>query len=411
MAPRTLFITTDLPSDTGSGGQIASWRALQAHSELASVDLLALAPTGSRPTRALLDRVERCQAVSIDSFHFAKSRSSLASTFVRSQVGPVPYRTRKFADARMRKLVDDLARERRYDVVHCDYVSNWQYAVRVRSAFRLLLHHNIEWQTYATLAHTRRAPLKWGLLREARRSAAYELRVINTAGHTLVLSEQDRAWIVSRVCPDVATRVSVWPVPAPLVAPHERPDSRRFLVLGSLRSLGRIQGLRWLLDEVWPHIRIVDPSAALDIVGADPPADIQAKDGKEGVAVHGFVEDLEPILAGTEACLIPLFAGGGVRIKIPELLARGIPCIGTPLAVQGMSDLPGVIAAEGIPAWTESITSALSDGPSLREAARDGRRELLRTHSLAAALSHLESALARTDGAVTRGFVPPPAAI
>ena len=122
----------------------------------------------------------------------------------------------------------------------------------------------------------------------------------------------DRDWIASRGGEALASKVSVWPLPVEAHSALPRPAGQRLLILGSLRSLGRAGGVRWFLREVWPRVRAVRPEAELDIVGADPPPDLRAADGRDGVCVHGFVEDLSHIFEHTQACLIPLFAGGGI---------------------------------------------------------------------------------------------------
>ena len=140
-------------------------------------------------------------------------------------------------------------------------------------------------------------------------------------------------------------------------------------------------------------MRAVRPEAELDIVGADPPPDVRAADGRDGVCVHGFVEDLSPILEDTQACLIPLFAGGGIRVKILELLARGIPCIGSPLGVQGMTHLPGIVAVDGVSEWVDAVRRALSVDGHLRAKALTGRLRLIAEHSVEQAQTHLAGAL------------------
>jgi polysaccharide biosynthesis protein PslH len=389
MTHTTLFITTGLPRNGGSGGQIASWRALQAHAAIGPVDLIAAVPAGSEPSSELTALVDRCRLVDIDAFYFARARRALMETFVRAQVRGVPYRVVKFSDERVRHCVVGWSRERRYSVVHCDFVTNWQYAAAVEAPLRLLLHHNIESQTYSTLGSTRRAPAKWMLAREARHARRHELEAIERADHTLVLSDTDRNWIAAHGGERLASQVTVWPLPVEAHPVLRRPAGERLLILGSLRSLGRAGGVRWFLREVWPALRAVRPDSRLDIVGADPPPDVRAADGCHGVRVHGFVEDLSDVLADTQACLIPLLAGGGIRVKIVELLARGIPCIGSPLAVQGMAHLPGIVAVDSARDWVDAVCRALNADGHLRAEALAGRSHLIAEHSIERAHAHL----------------------
>lgn len=393
MTHTTLFITTDLPRDGGSGGQIASWRALKAHAALGPVDLVAAVPPGAEPTSELMTLVDRCRLVQVDAFYFAKAKRALIATFVRAQVRRVPYRVVKFSDERIRRSVNEWAWSRRYSVVHCDFVANWQYAATVDAPFHLLLHHNIESQTYSTLGSTRRAPVKWILSREALHARRHELEAIQRADHTLVLGETDRDWIAARGGKALASRVSVWPLPVEAHSALPRPAGERLLILGSLRSLGRAGGVRWFLREVWPGLRAIRPGAELDIVGADPPPDVRAADGRDGVCVHGFVEDLSHIIGHTQACLIPLFAGGGIRVKILEMLARGVPCIGSPLAVQGMTHFRGVVAVDSVSEWVDAVQRALSADGHLRVEALTGRSRLIAEHSIEQAQAHLAGAL------------------
>ena len=290
------------------------------------------------------------------------------------------------------------ASERAYTVVHCDFITNWQYAEDLDATFRIVLHHNIESQTYSTLASTLPAPARWILGREARRAQHHELEVIDRADHTLVLSETDRDWVAAQAGEELASKVSVWPLPVELHDALPRPRGRRLLVLGSLRSIGRLDGVRWLLREVWPRVKAVRPDARLDIVGSDPPADVRARDGRDGVVVHGFVEDLSDVLAQTQACLIPLFAGGGIRVKIVELLGRGVPCIGTPLGVQGMTRFAGIVAVETVSEWVDAICQALSPESDSRAAAMAGRAELIAGHSVEHATTHIAMAVGALRG-------------
>jgi glycosyltransferase involved in cell wall biosynthesis len=389
MKRRTLFITIDMPRDGGSGGQIVSWRALQAHAALASLDLLVLGPSGSRPSPELLDLVDRCEAIEIDSFYFAHAKAHLAATFARSQISRAPYRVLKFASREMCDLIDQWSTGRRYSVVHADHLSTWQYASRVADARRVLLNHHVESQIFETIALTRRQPIRSALLREARRTARYEAEAIAHSHRTLVLSSADRDRLVSGPCAASHGKIAVWPIPVKTLPLLETPQRGRLLVLGSLRSGGRLEGLRWLLHEVWPSVRRRFPNAILDIVGADPPLDISARHGSEGIAVHGYVDDTDSIFRATQACLVPLLWGGGVRVKILELLSCGIPCIGSPLGVQGNGHLSGVHAVSTPAEWLTTIAMAIEEPDRLRREASQGRLRLQETNRLVDAVAQL----------------------
>jgi hypothetical protein len=176
--------------------------------------------------------------------------------------------------------------------------------------------------------------------------------------------------------------------------PPAREGPPTFVALGSLRSIGRVHGLRWFLPKVWESLRRTIPDARLEIIGADPPADIRAWDGRAGVRVRGFVEDLEPFLARAYGCVIPLFVGGGIRVKLLKLIGRGIPCVGSPVAMQGVTPLEGCVVASEPQEWLTVLTELARGPEELWEEARLGARRLQVEHSPRLALEHLETVLA-----------------
>jgi len=122
-------------------------------------------------------------------------------------------------------------------------------------------------------------------------------------------------------------------------------DPGRFVFLGS-DSAHNLDGLRWFLAECWPLIRAAAPEARLDLCGsagralaALPP----------GVVALGLVPDLGAVLHRAACAVAPVLAGSGLKIKMLDYLAHGLPVVATPLAAAGMpledGDVPVAVAA------------------------------------------------------------------
>ena len=56
----------------------------------------------------------------------------------------------------------------------------------------------------------------------------------------------------------------------------------------------------------------------------------------EGVEVLGLVADLPGALAAARAVIVPIWEGGGTRLKVLEALAAGRAVVGTSLGVSGV---------------------------------------------------------------------------
>jgi O-antigen biosynthesis protein len=98
---------------------------------------------------------------------------------------------------------------------------------------------------------------------------------------------------------------------------------------------------RWLVSEIMPRVRRIAPVECL-LVGSELPDDIRRLCG-EGVTPVGHVPDLDDIFARVRLTVAPLAYGAGVKGKVLDSLAAGIPCVCTPIAAEGLA-LPALLA-------------------------------------------------------------------
>lgn len=117
-------------------------------------------------------------------------------------------------------------------------------------------------------------------------------------------------------------------------------EADRLLFIGTLEYDPNLHGLRWFLRHVWPRLRSSYPNATLDVIGegGDGCLDIQAI---SGVQVHGYVPNPQAFWERAALAIVPVFAGGGTRIKILDAWQRGVPVVSTSIGVEGLDALPG----------------------------------------------------------------------
>jgi len=121
----------------------------------------------------------------------------------------------------------------------------------------------------------------------------------------------------------------------PATTPQRAPE-QRVLFVGALGYAPNQHGVDWFVSRVWPAIRREIPAAALDLVGGDPSPALQARSDTDGVHVHGFVADLGPFWQRAALSAVPLLAGSGTRLKIPESLANEVPVVSTRIGAFGL---------------------------------------------------------------------------
>lgn len=104
-----------------------------------------------------------------------------------------------------------------------------------------------------------------------------------------------------------------------------------------------LDAARWLISEIMPRVREHDPTIECLLVGDGLPEGMRQRCGN-GVAALGRVEDLREIFDRVRLTVAPLRFGAGIKGKVIDSLAAGIPCVMTPIGAEGL-ELPAALEA------------------------------------------------------------------
>ena len=105
------------------------------------------------------------------------------------------------------------------------------------------------------------------------------------------------------------------------------------LFLGNFENLTSLDGLRWLLDELWPQVAGALPQVQLHLAGHRLPEHLQG----DRVVALGHVENLDAVFAQHRVFLAPIRCCGGIQTKVLMALERGLPVVATPAAAEGLN--------------------------------------------------------------------------
>lgn len=228
---------------------------------------------------------------------------------------------------------------------------------------------------------------------QADRTRRRELAVFRQADASVVVSAAE-AQRLRQDAPDIAvTVISNIHRPAQRIAPL--PARRGVLFVGGFRHPPNVDAVRWFVQAVWPLVRADQPDAPFHCVGADVPDSIRSLDGQQGVHIHGHVPDLQPLLEGCRLSVAPLRFGAGVKGKINQSMAHGLPVVATTCAAEGMDLQDGrdVLLADGAEAFAHALLRLLHDDALWQELSNAGQANVQRHFSPAAARGPLRTLL------------------
>lgn len=141
----------------------------------------------------------------------------------------------------------------------------------------------------------------------------------------------------------------------------------RLLFVGSYAHRPNRLAADFLL-RIWPRLRAERPDARLVLAGRGSREHLAAAGplddwATRGVEALGFVEDLAGTFRGSRLFVAPLAEGGGIKIKILEALARGLPTVTTPVGAEGIAgEASGTLyLAPSDEGFVPAVLSALDD--------------------------------------------------
>jgi len=392
---RVLLLTQVLPYPPDSGPKVKTWNVLKYLSERHEVTLVSFVRGDQSADVARLRRY--CRAVHTVPMKRGVVRDGLAMAL--SLLSGQPWMMVRDGRRAMRRLVDRLAAGDAFDVVHADQLNMAQYAVRVPGAFRVLDAHNALWLLYKRLAATMgQGPRKWLLERDWRLLKRYEGGMVRGFDAVLAVSREDRAALLEAA--GVEREVAVIPIAVDTdeVQPvRRRPDADHILHLGTMYWPPNVDGVMWFVRQVLPRVRRHRPDVVFDVVGSRPPsALLELGRGDSGVNVTGYVADPAPYLERAGVFVVPLRAGGGMRVKILNAMAQGLPIVSTTLGAEGISVVPGehVLLADTAADFAAAVLRLLEDPVLAARLGAAGRRLVERTYDYRVACRALDDVYA-----------------
>ena len=97
-----------------------------------------------------------------------------------------------------------------------------------------------------------------------------------------------------------------------------------FAFIGGYGHPPNLDAARWLISEIMPLVRQRDPALECLLVGGGLPEGVRQRCG-DGVAALGLVEDLGEIFDRIRLTVAPLRFGAGIKGKVIDSLAAGVP--------------------------------------------------------------------------------------
>jgi polysaccharide biosynthesis protein PslH len=378
---RILWVGTKPPWPPEDGGRLVAANTIAALAAAGHSLTVVTASLGENAVAALPDRVEH-RAV-------PGELRSLPLTALQAAFTGAPVSIARHSRAAIRAEVARLLAKERFDVVHAEQA---QALPQCEPAFIAGLPvvfraQNVESQLWGAAAD---GVAGWLARNEAARFARWEGAAVRRVAEAVALTEPDAARLMALA--GQGRHVHAIPAPVAAVLPSaERslPGDPALVLMGSAGWLPNRRGAEWFVAGVWPRVRQALPESRLHVFGFGAPLP-----AAEGLTLHPALRDSRDAFPAGAVLVVPLSVASGVRMKILESWARGVPVVATAAAAAGLGAEDGreLLMAEGAEGFAAALLRLRNETGLGALLVHSGRALLERRHDpvvVAAALARV----------------------
>jgi GT2 family glycosyltransferase/glycosyltransferase involved in cell wall biosynthesis len=299
----------------------------------------------------------------------------------------LPFAVREFASADIEWLLHREIYLREIDVLQLEYTALAQYVGEFRQLACLLFEHDVYFQSISRAwAGMPGSARKMKAAYEYLRALRYELNILPKFDRIQICSPENRDYLLSFV-PDIAdklddNRAGIATSRYQFHADGREP--RTMLFLGSFRHPPNGEALDWFTRRALPEVLQHSPQARLVVVGAEPPSRHSLPDLPDNIELRGFVEDVREPLGRYAVFVCPILSGSGMRVKLLEAFAAGIPVVSTRIGAEGLTTEDGEICAlaDDPGEFARKIIELFADAEKARELANRARERVVATRDM-----------------------------
>ena len=333
---RVLLLTQVLPYPPDSGPKVKTYHVLKYLAEKHQVTLVSFVRDTDKPE--YIQHLETlCERVITVPIKRAPIRDLLF--LFKSLLTNQPWMMLRDERPEMREALSQLAATTGFDVVHADQLNMGQYALPFSKSRKVLDLHNALWVLYKRMAAALppHNPMKYLLMRDWRLLKTYEGKMCRDFDAVTAVSDEDKQSLI-----EAGARGDIQVIPIAIDTDKQAfiprsPKSPHIVHVGTMYWPANIDGIRWFLDQIYPLIKQQVPDVRCTLIGARPPQDIKDREQTDpSLKVTGYVDDPLPYLQDSSMMIVPLRAGGGMRVKILNALAQGLPMVSTTVGCEGI---------------------------------------------------------------------------
>ncbi len=304
------------------------------------------------------------------------------------------YNIARFRSRNVEAEISKALKSESFDAIILESLYSCSYIDLVRSISKAKVYlraHNIEHKIWSELSENTSNPIKkWYLQKLSTQLKNFEIEVIGKVDGIITITKNDSIWFKS-MC---KTPTTIVPFGINVTGEFVKKPYNRVFHFGSMDWKPNIEGVNWLVKEVWPKVREENNEAQLILAGRNMPSHI-ISNFELGIEVVGEVSSSDEFLNSGGIATVPILSGSGMRVKAIEAMSKGLPVVGTSLGLTGIGAVnnENSIIADSPNDFAIAIIQLLNSEEKANEIAQSGFHHIEKNFSNKIIFSELNNFL------------------
>lgn len=237
------------------------------------------------------------------------------------------------------------------DIIFAEGANIGQYVYKLKNLPKIIApHDSSSARNYQFFKNAKIGPGKLLYLIRWIKSCIYEKMIYSKFDHCIVVGPDD-ANNLKKFLPNLKISVVTNGVDAEYYKYNlSGSNENNIIFTGNMSYLPNVDAALYFYNKIFPLISAEIKDVRLYLVGASPTQEILNLSKDKKVIITGAVDDLRTFIYKSAVYVCPLQLGTGIKNKILEAMAMGIPIVATRASIPGIDITDGKnIIVEDIP--------------------------------------------------------------
>ncbi len=156
----------------------------------------------------------------------------------------------------------------------------------------------------------------------------------------------------------------------------EKKDRKALVFVGNFNHPPNADAVLYFVNDILPIIKKKINDVTFTIIGNNPPEEILRLHNDKDIIVTGYVPSVTPYLQSAMVSVAPLRYGAGMKGKIGEAMAHGLPVVTTSIGAEGMRiiDEENALIADTPEEFAEKVYQLYTDDNKWKKISESGKK-------------------------------------